>query len=253
MSDDVPYISVIIPACNEEAFIAGAIESIFSAAAAASTTFEIIVVLNRCTDGTEAIAHAHGCRTIHNDEKNLSAIRNAGARTARGTIIVTLDADSRASKNTFLEIKRALSTGRSVGGGTVILPERWSLGILLTGIFLLPAILLERLSGGLFFVTKKDFDSLGGFDETIYSAEDIDFARRLKKLGRETGRKFTTLWRAPIITSCRKFDRFGDWFFIKNPLMAIKLLRGKDRRYADIVWYDFHSTQPENSTPPQKE
>jgi glycosyltransferase involved in cell wall biosynthesis len=232
-------ISVIIPACNEEKFIQNAIDSVRAAAEFAKVSYEIIVVLNRCSDNTENIAKENNCIITKCDEKNLSLIRNAGVKLANNEIIVTLDADSRLSKNFFSKAITALNKN-AIGGATLIIPERISLGIMLTGLFLVPFVIFERISGGAFYCYKKDFWAINGFNPEMLSAEDIDFAKRLKAYGKSLGRHFVTLWSAYIITSCRKFDRFGDWYFLKNPRMVLNLLKGKDRRYADIVWYDFH-------------
>lgn len=236
-----PDLSIIIPARNEERLIPGAIESVRIASNFFEGSIEIVVVLNRCTDRTEEIARAAGCVIVRNDEKNLSKIRNEGARASKGKIIVTMDADSRMSSNMLLKISSTLSSKRYVGGGVLIIPERWSLGILLTGFLLLPLILFHRISGGLFFCYREDFFAINGFDESRVSAEDIDFAKRLRGFGAKTRRRYATLLRAYIVTSCRKFDTFGDWYFLKNPKMVIRLLQGRDQRYADKIWYDYEA------------
>ncbi|MFO7674465.1 MAG: hypothetical protein R6V74_12220, partial [Lutibacter sp.] len=46
--------------------------------------------------------------------------------------LVTIDADSRMSRNMLTEIDRLLRTGKYIGGGVAVWPERWSLGIVLT-------------------------------------------------------------------------------------------------------------------------
>lgn len=200
---------------------------------------EIIVVLNRCTDGTERIARDAGCRVIVEDAKNLSAIRNAGARIAQGQIILTVDADSLVSENMLEAVDHSLAKGNVVGGGVLIVPERYSLGILITALYLLPIALRYGISAGLFFCRREDFNAIGGFDERLVSVEDIDFARRLKTHGKLTGRRFVTLFRASITTSCRKFDRFGDWYFVFRPHLVWSLLKGRNQSQADKVWYDF--------------
>jgi hypothetical protein len=79
---------------------------------------------------------------------------------------------------------------------------------------------------------------ISGFDESLYSAEDIDFAVRLKRYGKSQGKKYGTLLKAYITTSCRKFDQFGDWFFLRKILSWKKLLGGKDPVAANEIWYD---------------
>ena len=234
-----PRFSIVIPARNEEKLIGRCLDSIHLAAASFPGQVETIVVLNRCTDRTGQIARQAGARTIEENERNLAAIRNAGARHATGMILVTIDADSTMSANALAEVDRALSSGRTVGGGTVILPERYSLGIIATFLMFIPFLLVDPISGGLFWCLREDFAAIGGFDERLASAEDVDFAIRLKEYGRKQDRPFRTLWRAHIVTSCRKADEFGDWYLVRNPLRTWRLLRrGSDRETADRFFYD---------------
>ena len=231
--------SVIIPARNEEKALPRAVEALQHAAAQAACVIEIIVVANRCSDRTAEVAAELGAKVLNHDGKNLSAIRNHGAKAASADVVITVDADSVVSPRTFLAIKKKLASGRSVGGGVLILPQRYSLGIVLTGLALLPLALWYGISAGLFFCRREDFEAIGGFNEEIASAEDIDFAKRLRSHGKVSGRKFNTLYHTPIVTSCRKFDKFGDWYFLINPRMTFALLRGKNQALADRVWYDF--------------
>jgi hypothetical protein len=230
--------SIIIPAHNEEAFIGRCLDSIERAAQPCPGETEIIVALNRCTDRTADIAVNHGAIIVEEDAKNLAKIRNAAARSASGEIIVTIDADSRMTANMLKEIEKKLSTGKFIGGGVVILPERMSFGIFVSLLAILPAVFIYRVSGGLFWCYRKDFEVLGGFNESLVSAEDIDFARRLKSYGKSKGKRFKTITKAHIVTSCRKFDEFGDWFLFKNPRLVWKIFQGKDQKAADRLYYD---------------
>jgi GT2 family glycosyltransferase len=153
--------------------------------------------------------------------------------------LLTIDADSTMSPSTLVAIDRALSSGKTVGGGTSIHPDRSSAGIQVTLVLLNVALTLWQFSGGLFWCFREDFDAIGGFNETLVSGEDIDFARRLKAYGKLVQRPFTTLRGAYIVTSCRKFDVFGDWCVVKYPLLMWRLLRGKNQRAADAFYYDF--------------
>jgi len=229
--------SIVIPARNEAANIGACLASIDSASAPYSGQVETIVVLNRCTDATETIALEHAVRIARDDSRNLSKIRNAGARMAMGDILLTIDADSRMSANMLVEVDRKLSSGKFIGGGVPIRPERLSVGIILTGLLVLA--FLPGISAGVFWCYRRDFEAIGGFDERLVIAEDVDFARRLQVYGRKEHKRFGTLWRTGIVTSCRKFDKFGDWFILKRPLMLWRAVRGRDSGISDQLFYDF--------------
>lgn len=236
-----PRISLIVPAHNEAAFLTGCLEAARKAEERIDAGVEIIVVLNRCTDETETLARVHGCVIVREDARNLSKIRNAGAAAASGEVIVTCDADSRMHPDSFREILRRLDSGKIVGGGAMVYPERWSPGIVASVVAILPYLAFTGVSFGLFWCLKRDFDAIGGFDDRFVSVEDVDFARRLKKHGRASGRGWGTLFRAALVTSCRKFDQFGDWYLFKNPAFVRRVFRGDDQKAADRFWYDVRS------------
>ena len=123
----------------------------------------------------------------------------------------------------------------------LILPDRWSLGIFCSLLALLPFFIFWRISAGLFFARSSAVQAIGGFDEKMFSAEDIDFAKRLKSYGKQNGQKFKHLFSAHIKTSTRKFDRFGDWYAFRHPVMMLRLLKGKDEESANKIWYDFNN------------
>ncbi|MBP3922127.1 MAG: glycosyltransferase [Ruminiclostridium sp.] len=237
--------SVIIPAHNEEKYIGKCLQAVKSAAKyVGDAKTEIIVVANRCTDKTVAIAKHYGAKVVINEEKCIAAIRNAGVREAKGEIIVTIDADSLMTKYSLREIKFLLDSGNYVGGGTNPKFDRMSVGIAFSSAYvtmnLIPIMMKNGgyLSGAMFWLYKRDFDAIGGFDETLVSLEDMDFAVRLKKLGDKRGQKYGTLKRSYILTSSRKFDEFGDWYLIKNRSLTKRIFSGKDREAADEFYYD---------------
>lgn len=231
--------SVLVPAHNEEAYIGACLASIEAAAQPYPRGVETIVAVNRCTDRTEAIALDRGAAIVREDARNLARIRNGAARAACGEILVTIDADSTMSANMLSEIDRALARGDSIGGGVSLIPERLSPGIVLTWLMLAPyALIRYRVSGGSLWCRRVDFDAIGGFDETMVSGEDLDFALRLKAYGKAHGKRFKTLWRASIHTSVRKFDALGDWHLVLRPGLIRTILRGKDQEAADKYYYD---------------
>jgi glycosyltransferase involved in cell wall biosynthesis len=230
--------SILIPARNEENYLPRCLESIRAAGAPLPDEVEVIVALNRCTDRTEQIAVQYGARVVREDSRNLAKIRNAAARAATGQIIVTIDADSRMTAGMLLEIDRLVRTGRYIGGGAMVLPERWSPGILVTGILLSLVMLWHRVSGGLFWCLREDFEAIGRFNERWVSVEDLDFAKRLKAYGESHGKRFKTVTKAHIITSCRKFDTFGDWYLVRNPRLVRRIFGGTSQEDANHFYYD---------------
>lgn len=237
--------SVVIPAHNEEKYIGKCLRAVRSAAKyVGSDGVEMIVVANRCTDMTCKIAEHYGARVLKNDDKCIASVRNTGVREARGDIIVTIDADSLMTKYSLAEIKEKLESGRYVGGGTDPKFDRMSLGIAVSALYvalnLLPVMIKNGgyLSGAMFWFYKRDYEAVGGFDETLVSLEDMDFAVRLKKHGEKRGLKYGTLKRSYVTTSSRKFDEFGDWYLIKNRSLTKRIFSGKDREAADSFYYD---------------
>ncbi len=176
---------------------------------------------------------------MQTEARNLAKIRNTAAQSATGDIIVTIDADSRMSPNMLADIDRLLRSGRYIGGGVMMWPERWSLGIVATAVMLLPLAMKHRVSGGLFWCFREDFEAIGGFDEKWVSVEDLDFAKRLKAYGKTKKKRFGTILRSHIITSCRKFDTFGDWFLVRDPAFVRRIFSGKSQADADRLYYDY--------------
>ena len=237
--------SVVIPAHNEEKYIGRCIRTVISASKYVKPErVEIIVVANRCTDRTCAIAKHYGAKVLVNDDKCIAAIRNTGVKAAKGKIVVTIDADSLMTKYSLVEIRERLESGKYIGGGTNPRFERMSPGIAVSTMYvllkLLPVMIKNGgfLSGAMFWFYKHDFEAVNGFDESLVSLEDMDFAVRLKKLGRQKGKKYGTLKRSYITTSSRKFDEFGDWYLIKNRKLTKRIFSGKDRQAADSFYYD---------------
>jgi glycosyltransferase involved in cell wall biosynthesis len=89
-----PYISVIIPAYNEESGIGNVIAKTRSVVAALDKQHEIIVVDDGSKDATTENAKKAGARVVQHPYNigNGAAIKT-GIRHARGEILITMDAD----------------------------------------------------------------------------------------------------------------------------------------------------------------
>ena len=137
-----------------------------------------------------------------------------------------------------------LECGKYIGGGTRVKFSRMSVGIFFSAMYvawnLIPIMLRNKaaLSGGMFWFRRRDFDAVGGFDESLVSLEDMDFAMRLNKLGVSVGKRYGTLKKSCIVTSSRKFDTFGDWYLIRDRRLTKRIFTGRDREAADKFYYD---------------
>lgn len=236
-------ISIIIPAHNEEYYLAGCLEAAALAAQAVGVDVETVVVLNRCTDGSERIAREYGAKLVPDESRCIAAVRNRGVTASSGEIIVTCDADSRLHPKMLPAVLRELEHG-AIGGGVDIRYDRRSRGIRATEAVFHLVMRATGIACGAFWTTRRAFDAVGGFDEKLLIAEDVDLARRLRKSGRARGLRYVTLWETPLTTSSRKFDRFGDWSFFTMPLLdgrrIWRSLRGSDTRFVDEYFHDFN-------------
>lgn len=232
-----PTFSVVVPAFDEERYLPKCLDAVDAAARSLGEPVEVVVVDNMSHDRTAEIARERGAKVIQVEEKCLSIIRNRGAAAASGRYLVFVDADSYMSDNMLVEVKKALDSGRYVGGGVAnVWTDRTSLGIFCHLALALPAFLLARLACVLFYTTPAHFQAVGGFDETRYAIEDADFARRLRRYGRKQGLRYKAMLRARVITSARKFDEFGDWFIFRRPDMVLRALFNS-RKAAHEIWY----------------
>jgi len=95
--------SIIIPAFNEENYLARTLDHINQAASylrgKEDRSVEVIVVDNNSDDQTANLARASGATVLSESDHNISKVRNAGARAANGDILVFIDADTLIPEN----------------------------------------------------------------------------------------------------------------------------------------------------------
>jgi len=235
-----PRFSVVIPAYNEERLLGRLLDSLAIARTAhgPADAIEVIVADNVSTDRTAEIAASRGCRVVSVEKRVIGAVRNGGARVARGEFLAFVDADTQIHPRTFIEIDKALATGRIVGGATGAMLERRSLGIALVYLTLVPIALFTGMDTGVVFVRRQDFEEIGGYDETRLVAEDIAFLLALKRLGKSRGQRLKRVTSAKVIVSTRKFDEFGDWHYFSLLGEGLRhLMRREPTAFTDKYWY----------------
>jgi glycosyltransferase involved in cell wall biosynthesis len=193
-------ISFIVPAHNEEALLPGTLRRLRASAAVLKQPYEILVVEDSSTDGTRAVAERLADRVVCVNLRHIAAVRNAGARVARGDVLVFVDADTLVPPRVLAAVERMLREG-AVGGGAWVemdpLTPRW--GRWLTRLFCLNYSGLHGYAAGCFLYARRaHFDSVGGFDETYYASEEVHLSRALQRRGR------FVIVRPAVVTSGRK-------------------------------------------------
>lgn len=233
----ITKLSVVIPAHNEQALIAQCIASVKQAGEAIDLPVEIVVCTNRCTDNTAQIAESMGARVVDEPKANVARVRNTAIAASSGDVIVTLDADSRLSKNYLQQVVKKINKGYIGGAGLMFIDRLTLSAVLLGGLLVLPALLLMRFSGGMFWVRRDAMEAINGFDTRFLTGEDLDFWRRLRRYARANGLRFGMLHRAWVVTSARKMDEFGPWFMLTHPHWYYLAMRGDNRPFADRYLY----------------
>jgi hyaluronan synthase len=116
-----PFVSIIMPALNEEELIQASIDSIF-AIDYPPDKFEVICINDGSTDSTFLnmlkAKERHGYRLkVINFSKNLGKRKAiyAGLKKSRGEIIVTVDTDSRVEKNAIKNLTLPLIHDKNTG------------------------------------------------------------------------------------------------------------------------------------------
>ncbi|MEJ7745763.1 MAG: glycosyltransferase, partial [Luteimonas sp.] len=159
-------LSFIIPAHDEARLIGATIDALHAATSTLRVDYEIVVVDDASTDETARIAQQHNTRVVAVAHRHIAAARNAGAREARGDVLVFVDADTQVDAHVVGAALDALRLDAVGGGATVRLRgqvawhERWA------GALLVWLLRLARIAPGCFiFCTRAAFDAGGGFDE----------------------------------------------------------------------------------------
>ena len=174
-----PLASVVIPAYNAERFLDEAIESVLGQTYA---PVETIVVDDGSSDRTAEIARAYdGVTLIVQENSGPSAARNRGFAASRGEFVAFHDSDDAMAPD-----KLAVQVGHLIDNPSVgcVLAEQelliepgvelpfWVAG---SEVELADEPLVHPMT---LVVRRAAFERVGGFDESMRAAEDLDWMLR---------------------------------------------------------------------------
>ena len=88
-------LSFVVPAYNEETYLARTLQAIISETTRSHCEAEIVVVNNASTDRTRDVAESFaGVRVVDEPVKSLVRARSAGFQVVTGTLVANIDADT---------------------------------------------------------------------------------------------------------------------------------------------------------------
>jgi glycosyltransferase involved in cell wall biosynthesis len=228
-------LSFIVPAYNEELELPRALAAIRLAADASEQPYEIIVVDDASTDATAQIAKSAGAIVVPVNYRQIAAVRNAGARVARGDIFIFVDADTFISPGHVAGVRAALAAGCAGGGARMATDGFVPLwGRVFVHVFSAFYFTAANLGAGAFlFTTRKNFEAVGGFDKQLFAGEEVFFTQALKKLGR------FRLLADPVVTSGRKLRMHSARHILSRSVgLILRGKRGVKSRDKLDLWYD---------------
>lgn len=184
-------VSVVIPAYNEEKYLAKTLGSLQNQVHP-DFDYEVIVANGQSTDRTVEIAKQYGARVINVPKVNPATARQKGVETAQGEIIACIDADTLVPPNHLQMLVREFSQDPTAVGLTGII-EGWGgspwqnfIYKWANTFFCKLNFLLGRygFQGQSFAFKKSAFLEIGGFNTQLHTGEDFDLACRMSKVGK---------------------------------------------------------------------
>ncbi len=179
-------VSIIIPAKNEEAFIGQCLESVLNNSYPGDG-YEILVVDNGSTDDTREISRKMGAIVYEKPDLSISALRNFGAKMAKGRILAFLDADCTVAEDWLCRAEEYFKKDEIVCFGAppgipdnpTWVQKTW---------FLVRGAHERKVTSWLetanMLIKREAFLAVGGFNEHLTTCEDVDISYRLLKSGK---------------------------------------------------------------------
>lgn len=211
---EIPKLSIVIIAYNEEEYIGRLLESI---KAEGYPSYEIIVVDDHSSDKTVEIAQGYSSsipiKVVQKDIRGASRSRNYGATFAKGEIILFLDADVILPEGFIAKNLRVFKEKRLSIAGVDFIPitennlDKW-----ITGFYRLWLETVQYFNPrgiGFCLFVYKELHKKVIFDEGVVMSEDFDYVKRAIRYG-----KFRIITAVPLRVSWRRFHKENRFLLI---------------------------------------
>lgn len=190
---ELPFVSVIIPAWNEEKSVKKTMNSILSSN---YPSFEVIFIDDGSTDKTLELARkfeSKNVRIFTKENGGKASALNLGISKAKGEIIFTMDADTRVDKEAMKKMVRYFKNKKVISVTPAMLIDNsdnflriiqkmeYLFGVFLRRVFaVLNAVYIAP--GAFTCYRKSFFEKYGGFDEGNIT-EDLEMGLRIQSKG----------------------------------------------------------------------
>ncbi len=181
------WVSVIIPAHNEDKHIRDCIDSVLRTGWPRDR-LEILVVDHASVDSTGKLARMAGATVLQISSGKIGAVRNVGLAAAKGEFVAYVDADCSVPPTWLQTAVRLLESDASIGavGGPCLSPAKGTW----VERSLAPSVIgptaprrVKAIATSSFIARTSLLREVGGFDETLVSGEDDDMSNRIGARG----------------------------------------------------------------------
>jgi glycosyltransferase involved in cell wall biosynthesis len=205
--------SIIIPTFNEEKFLPHLLASL--ARQDFKGKWEVIIVDGNSSDKTKKVTEAYKKKladlVIISSERGVSKQRNSGAKKAKYDYFIFLDADTVVPENFLTKVAKKINPKEKLFVGLpLILPLYgtvidYAMVTVAYNFFLLVGKFKPLVTGMCLITTKENHRQIGGFNERLFYAEDMDYGLRSIKIGA----KYHMYARIRLFASVRRGRKMG--------------------------------------------
>ena len=234
-------VSIVIPTLNEERDLPELLDSLKKQT---FRDFEVIVGDAGSKDKTREIAESHGARVVQGGMPGVG--RNRGAAVANGEYLFFFDADVVLPEDFLAKAVQEMDENFIDLATCSFYPLS---DLRLDKVLFAFANLTvkmnangnPRAAGFCIFITKRLFERIGGFDESLRLAEDHDLVERAAKF-----RPLHVLKSTSLKVSVRRLEKEGRFSLIQKYFQVEMHLLTKGKVKEDIVEYEFGNFKDEN-------